>query len=73
MDFNRYVIEAKDEHGWFDYSTLSRKTDAIRIARELKESFGNNLRVIDKQNMLEVDFSVKNDAGSDWDLPWSPR
>lgn len=54
MDYQRYVIEAKDNHGWFDYEVYS-DIDRAKIAlKELKESFPE-IRLIDKQNMMEVE------------------
>ena len=54
MDTLRYIIEAKDQDGWFDYAIVTRKEEALRLAADLKESFGKNIRVIDQQNMIEV-------------------
>ena len=41
----RYVIEAKDEFGWFDYAKLSTQSEAIKLAKELAESF--EIKVVD--------------------------
>lgn len=50
----RWVIEAKDEHGWFDYAKHSNLTEAKEHFRSLRESFGDHLRLIDLQNMIEI-------------------
>lgn len=49
----RYVIEAKDEHGWFDYETYSDLERAKEAKKQISESFPE-IRLIDKQNMLEI-------------------
>lgn len=54
MNHLRYVIEAKDQSGWFDYAKHSNLDEAKRHLSDLKESFGVNLRLIDLQNMIEV-------------------
>lgn len=54
MNRLRYTIEAKDQFGWFDYAILSDVNEAKKLAQDLKESFGNNIRLIDNQNMIEV-------------------
>lgn len=54
MDRLRYVIEAKDEHGWFDYAMHSDLTEAKAQLDSLREGFGDSLRLIDRHNMLEV-------------------
>ena len=53
-NIERYVIEAKDNHGWFDYETYSDVDRAKRALKELKESFPE-IRLIDKLNMLEIE------------------
>ncbi len=55
MDFLRYVVEAKDQYGWFDYAFLTTLEEATKLAKDLKEGFGDNIRVIDRLNMIEYD------------------
>lgn len=52
----RYTIEAKDEFGWFDYAIVIFKHQAVNLAKELKESFGGDVKVIDKQIMIEIEI-----------------
>lgn len=54
MNHERYVIEAKDNYGWFDYEIYSDVERAKKALKELKESFPE-IRLIDKQNMIEVE------------------
>lgn len=53
MNHERYVIEAKDQDGWFDYEVYSDIERAKQAFKELQASFPD-IRLIDKQNMIEV-------------------
>ena len=53
MDNQRYVIEAKDQYGWFDYNFYEDAKDALNEAMELTISFPY-LRVIDRENMAVI-------------------
>lgn len=70
---HRYVIEAKDEFGWFDHAFFADSKKATKEAEYLRESFPS-LRVVDRSNQLVIwkDGSVDRET-SDWDLPWSER
>lgn len=52
-NLERFVIEAKDNYGWFDYETYSDLERAKKAFKELKEGFPE-IKLIDKQNMLEI-------------------
>ena len=52
-DKDRYVIEAKDEFGWFDYQFSMDVVAVIKEAKYLRESFPN-LRVVDRLNQSVV-------------------
>jgi len=49
-----FTVEVKDEFGWNDYNTFVNLEDAIELAKNLKASFNDNVKVIDIDNMLEV-------------------
>lgn len=55
FDQMRYVIEAKDEHGWFDYDKKATEAEAVELANSLMASFNNNVRVVDLENMASYE------------------
>ena len=49
-----FVIEVKDADGWIDYASHDDFDAAIAQAKALRESFGDNVKVVDIENMVTV-------------------
>jgi hypothetical protein len=51
---HRYVIEAKDAFGWFDYSRHSDLNEAKKQVAALREGFGSDLILVDLVTMTTI-------------------